>query len=168
MKLNLIVAHNMKMVIGKDNKLPWYLPEDLARFKELTLGKAVIMGRKTYESIGKALPGRRNIVVTSRADISEGDRNIVAVSSLDEAISHAHKLCCPEAFLIGGERIYKEAIDRDLVDMMYVTLVHNGNTDGDAFFPEIDYTKWMRSSSPIREYNGTYYSFWKVERLNGN
>jgi dihydrofolate reductase len=128
MTLSIIVAMTDARVIGKDNALPWRIPEDLKRFKAITMGHPIIMGRRTFESIGKPLPGRRNIVVTSKARIAEG---VETARSLIEALA-----LCPEAegerFVIGGARLFAEALP--LADKIYLTFVH-ADIKGDVYFP---------------------------------
>lgn len=128
MILSLIVAASENHVIGINNTLPWHLSEDLKRFKKLTMGSPIIMGRKTFESIGRALPGRDNIVITKNNAFNfEG---IIKVNSIDEAI---HKVKnSEEVFFIGGATIYEQIID--LVDRIYLTKVYS-TIDGDTFFP---------------------------------
>ncbi|WP_292896374.1 MULTISPECIES: dihydrofolate reductase [unclassified Nitratireductor] len=138
MSVELVVAMAQNGVIGRDGDLPWRLSTDLKRFKAVTMGKPVIMGRKTWESIGKPLPGRRNIVVTRQADyLAEGAE---CVSSLEVGLALAaaddpgQDVC-----VIGGGQIYREAIDK--ADRLHVTHVH-AEIDGDTVFPEIDPEIW--------------------------
>ena len=159
MKLTLIAGIAENNIIGKKNELPWYLSEDLKRFKSLTLGKTVIVGRKTYESIiqrlGKPLPERKSIVVTNRKDypVSEG---VIVVNSIDEAIKKAGEFG-DKAFVIGGQQIYEQTIG--LADRLEITKI-NKNYEGDAFFPEIDESKWRRVLKEDKETkDGTKYSF---------
>ena len=135
--LNLIVAKAKNNAIGKSGKIPWNIPEELQYFKEKTINSVVIMGRKTYESIGKPLDQRINIIISNNNVFSE--ENCFTVKSLDEAISLAKRFD-KEIFIIGGERLYKEAID--IVDRMYITEVFVDVKEADAFFPEIDKTKF--------------------------
>jgi len=129
-RVTLVAAVARNGVIGAGGKLPWRLPEDLRHFKELTLGHPVIMGRKTFESIGKPLPKRQNIVVSRNANFkAEG---VEVVSSLPKAFEAAKG---DEVFVIGGEQIYDEALS--VADVIYLTLIHE-EIDGDAFFPEFD------------------------------
>ena len=107
-QLHLIVAHARNGVIGKDNKLPWYLPEDLKNFKRTTIGKPVIMGRKTWESLGRPLPGRRNIVITRQENYKAEGATVVG--SLDEALKAVED--APIAFIMGGAQVYEEALPR--------------------------------------------------------
>lgn len=135
MLISLIVAADEKNCIGGQNKLLWSLPDDLKRFRSLTEKHAIVMGRKTYESIGRPLPKRRNIVIT-RSDDWSAER-VEVVHSLDEAL----ELCEgeKEVFLIGGGEIYSQAIGK--ADRIYLTRVH-GTFEGDVFFPTIDLNQW--------------------------
>lgn len=135
MRLSIIVAMSENRVIGRDNQLPWHLPADLKRFKQLTTGHAVIMGRKTFDSIGKPLPNRRNIIVTRDRDFRAGGIDIA--HSLDEAIALARHE--EEVFIAGGAEIFREAASG--ADRIYLTLVH-ANVEGDVFFPDIDWNEW--------------------------
>jgi dihydrofolate reductase len=131
----LVAALARNRVIGIGNRLPWRLPEDLARFKRLTMGAPVIMGRKTRESIGRPLPGRRNIVVTRARDTSwEG---CVVARSLDAALAAADDAAV--AFVIGGAELYAQALPR--ADRLYLTLI-DADYAGDAWFPEFDAAAW--------------------------
>jgi len=131
MSLSHIVAISKNRAIGKDGKIPWYLPEDLKKFKARTQQHTILMGRKTYESIGKPLPKRRNIVVSRTMKKPEGVE-LELVSSLEEAL----KLCPPdeESFIIGGAEIYAQTMDK--IDRIYLTTVDRV-VEGDAFYPEI-------------------------------
>lgn len=139
MRISLIVAMGMNRVIGKDGRLPWHLPADLQHFKELTMNHVMIMGRKTFESIGRALPGRVSIVLTRTKGWATPSGNCGFAESLDAAISMFQGTLVDEIFIIGGAQVYKEAIDK--VDRMYVTLIHE-NFVGDTFFPEIIWSEW--------------------------
>ena len=145
MKLSMIVATAQNRVIGRDNALPWYLPNDLKYFKQTTLGKPVIMGRKTYESIGKPLPGRTNIVITRQTDyLPEG---VKVVHSVAEARDLAESVCLidgqEEAMIMGGAEIYTLALPD--ADRLHLTEVP-ADVDGDAYFPEYDKTEWQEIS----------------------
>ncbi|MCC7356127.1 MAG: dihydrofolate reductase [Candidatus Doudnabacteria bacterium] len=135
------VAVAKNNVIGKSNDLPWYIPEDLKRFKEITTGHVVVMGRKTYESIiarlGKPLPNRKNVVITSNLNY-EVPVEVEKFSSLEEAVA-AHK--DETVFLIGGQRIFEEGIN--LAKTIYMTELHK-DYDGDVYFPEFDKTQWNK------------------------
>lgn len=131
------VADNL--VIGKGNDLPWHLPEDLKHFKELTLGKTVVMGRKTYESIvarlGKPLPRRKNVVITRQPNY-EVPNEVLVFGSLDACFS---SLASEDLYIIGGAEIFKLALPK--AELLYMTRVF-GNYEGDAFFPELNLNDW--------------------------
>lgn len=127
--LSIIVAVAENNVIGINNTLPWHLPEDLKRFKALTTGHHIIMGRKTYESLGRLLPGRTTVIVTRNKSYQvEG---AIIVHSLQEAVQKCH--ADEELFLIGGAELYKDGLD--LANKLYLTKIH-ANYEGDAFFPD--------------------------------
>lgn len=153
MIVSIIVAMAENRVIGRDNELIWHIPEDLKRFKTLTMGKPVIMGRKTFESIvarlGKALPGRVNIVISRKNPQYTG---ALTCQNLSEAMDQARKTGADEIFIIGGAQIYQQAMKEDLADRLYLTHVA-GQPEGDAFFPELDITMWEEET---REDHGTY------------
>lgn len=123
-------------VIGKDNGLPWRIPEDLKHFKNVTMGHAVISGRKTYDSVGKPLPGRRNIIVTRDASLSREGAEVV--TSLDAALELAYQTD-PEPVILGGSEIFAMALPR--ATKMIVTFVHR-DVEGDSYFPPIDWSQW--------------------------
>lgn len=123
--------------IGKDGRLLWHLPNDLKFFKNTTWGMPVIMGRKTFESVGKPLPGRINIVVTKQKNWSA--EGVVVASSLEDAMEKARQTDCLEWFIIGGGEIYRQSMDR--ADRIYMTRVH-ASLDASVFYPEIDLSKW--------------------------
>lgn len=161
MILSIIVAAAENLVIGRDNGLIWHLSADLKHFKQLTTGHTIIMGRKTFESIGKALPNRRNIVITRNYGFrAEGCEK---AASIEEALE---KTCQDdEVFIIGGGSIYKEVWDR--ADRLYLTLVHT-STEGDTFIPAIQYDEWKllhRSDFKADEKNEFDYSFMDYERV---
>ncbi len=131
--VSIIVAKSINNVIGINNSIPWHIPADLKMFKRLTNGNTIIMGRKTYESIGKPLPDRFNIVVSST--MSKTESGILVVKNLDQAILKAPK--DKNVFIVGGQRIYEEALNKNLVDKLYVTEIEK-EFDGDTFFPEIN------------------------------
>jgi dihydrofolate reductase len=136
-EINIIYAISENGVIGKDNGIPWRLSNDLKRYKSLTINKPIIMGRKTFESIGRPLPKRRNIVITrNQAYQAEG---IEVVHSLKEALD----LCAndPQVWIVGGAGIYQEAIQQGIVDHIYETLVH-AEVEGDTFMNEPDEAIW--------------------------
>jgi dihydrofolate reductase len=143
--LTLIVAAGEKNAIGKDNDLIWHLSDDLKRFKSLTNGHHIIMGRKTFESFPKPLPNRTHIVITRQTDY-KGPEGVIIVNSLADAIDAARS--DPQAFVIGGGEIYKQAIP--LVDTIEITRVHSTFDNADTFFPEIDETKWQEVKRTTR------------------
>jgi len=148
MSLVIIAAVAKNNIIGKSNSLPWYLPEDLKRFKLLTTGKTVLMGRKTYESvinrIGKPLPNRKNVVITSQVDYSVPE-GVVVYNDLNRALN---ELKNEEVMVSGGAQIYKQTID--LSETLYITQIDK-EFDGDVFFPEIDSNNWEKISEEKHE-----------------
>jgi dihydrofolate reductase len=140
MIVSIIVAIAENNGIGKNNQLLWHLPGDLKHFKDTTSGHTVIMGRKTFDSVGKPLPKRRNLVITRAADLEIP--GVEVVNTLEEAIA----LCDPdeEIFIVGGAQIYKMAMD--ITDKIYLTVV-KGHFDADTFFPAIDPDIWKEESS---------------------
>jgi len=145
MRMSLIVARADNGVIGVDNQLPWHLPCDLKYFKQVTMGKPVVMGRKTFESIGRPLPGRTNVVITRNADwVAPGARVVGSLAdALKLATAQAGLDGADEVMIIGGATLYREAIDQ--ADRMYVTQVH-ASPNGDAFFEAPDQEKFARTS----------------------
>jgi dihydrofolate reductase len=145
--VSLIAALDRNSGIGKDNDLPWRLPDDLKRFKALTLGKPILMGRKTAESLGRALPGRTNLVLTRSGRVPfEG---MLAVASVDEALAFASAHDAEEICVIGGAEIY--ALTLPLADRLYLTHVDTTVEDAEAFFPQFDRYQWKvvsRQSHP--------------------
>jgi len=137
MTLTLIAAAAENNALGKDNQMLWHLPDDFKRFKKLTSGHHIIMGRKTFESLPGMLPNRTHVIITRQSDFkAEG---CIVVNSLDEALA-----ACPEdeeVFVIGGGEIYKQAIDKAY--KIELTRVYGISPEADAFFPEIDAAKWM-------------------------
>ena len=167
MKRSMIVAMAENRVIGINNKLPWYLPNDLKYFKQVTLGKPIIMGRKTFESIGKPLPGRTNIIITRNTDWSA--EGVKVVHSLDQAYKLAEAVCDidgqSELMIIGGDQIYKSSLPE--IDRIYLTQVH-ADVSGDAWFPEVDWSKWQevaRENYKAEGPNPYDYSFVVFDRL---
>lgn len=140
--VTMVVAASTDNVIGNRGKLPWRLPDDLRRFRQLTMGKPVVMGRKTYDSIGRPLPGRRNIVVSSNRTLVIDGCDVV--SSPDEALALAVGNGASEVMIIGGESIYKDFLPR--ADRIHMTRVHT-LIEGDAFFAELNADEWQCSWS---------------------
>ncbi|TWJ04726.1 dihydrofolate reductase [Mucilaginibacter frigoritolerans] len=159
MIITIVVAISENHVIGKDNKLLWYLPNDLKHFKDITTGHTVIMGRKTYESVGKPLPKRRNIIITRQDIAIEGCE---VVNSIETALALSKDE--EEVFIVGGAEIYKQSLH--LTNRIYLTIVHK-EFDGDSFFPEINKNEWnevYREDYQPDEKNSLPYSFITYER----
>jgi len=133
MTLSILVILSTNNVIGRDNKLPWHMPADLKRFKNLTMGHHILMGRRTFDEIKKPLPGRVNVVITR--DPQFAPEGVAIARSIDEAISKAEAAGDLEIFLIGGGEIFKQVIH--IADRMYITRIH-AEIDGDTYFPEFD------------------------------
>ncbi|MBI5890302.1 MAG: dihydrofolate reductase [Nitrosomonadales bacterium] len=142
-KLSLIVAMARNRTIGVNNTLPWRCPEDLKHFKTLTMGHHMIMGRKTFDSIGKPLPGRTTVVVSRNDDLEIA--GCVVAHSLKEAIA----ICADdkEIFIVGGAELYRQALS--LVDTLYITEIRQ-DVEGDAHFPEFDKSEWRETSREVR------------------
>nr|AIA15116.1 Dihydrofolate reductase [uncultured bacterium] len=161
MKLSIIVAVAENNVIGKDNQLIWRLPADLKHLKALTMGHPMVMGRKTFDSIGKPLPGRTSIIITRQPNYTvEG---CLVVHSLEQAIIEAGNLRTEEAFIVGGAEVYRQSMS--ITDKIYLTEVHH-SFDGDTFFPKIDPTIWKevkRESFPADEKNAYDFDFVELE-----
>ena len=159
MIISMVVARAENGVIGRGGDLPWRISADLKYFKAVTMGKPVIMGRKTYESIGRPLPGRTNIVITR--DRAWAAESVMVAHSLDQALAAANAV--EEAMIIGGAEIYRQAMDR--TDRVYLTEVH-AEPEGDAVFPDLDPQQWRevsREKHPADEDNPAF-SFVVLER----
>ena len=169
MKISLIVAMAKNGAIGLDNGLPWRLPGDMRYFKATTMGKPVIMGRKTWQSIGRPLPGRTNIVITRQRDwLPEGDvsQAVRVVRSLDEALSLGRDIAradgAGEVMVMGGAEIYRQALPG--ADRIYLTEVA-ADVAGDAFFPALDNSQWRETHREAGDPGGEYsYAFVVKER----
>lgn len=162
MRVSLVVAMSENRVIGRDNDLPWRLPADLAHFKRLTLGKPVIMGRKTCESIGRPLPGRQNIVLTRDENFRAPGCDICL--DLDQAMAVAGNV--DEVMIIGGAALYETLLER--ADRIYLTEVH-ARIEGDTWFPELDSSEWQevsREPHAADARNNLDYSFVTLDRVN--
>jgi len=157
-RLSIIVAVAQNGVIGKKNRLPWHIPEDFAWFKRHTEGFPVVMGRKTYESIGRILPGRTNVIITRQRDYTVPGSRIY--HSLEEAFEQLEREGHEEIFIIGGNQIFRESMS--LVDRIYLTLVHR-DYDGDTYMPHIPETQFSKVFEERHE--GTVpFSFFIYER----
>ncbi len=165
MNISIIVAISTNHVIGVDNKLPWHLPADLQYFKTLTIGHPILMGRKTYDSIGRPLPNRENIIITQNRTFHSN--NLIIKHSIEEAIDYCIEKGYEDVFIIGGDGIYKQTIS--IADTLYITRVDINIENGTAFFPEIDKDKWKLISSDSRtkddknKYNYTFEVYEKTK-----
>ena len=146
MRTSLIVAMSQNNVIGREGDLPWRLSADLRRFKALTMGHHIVMGRKTYESIGRQLPGRTMVVVTRQDDYTAEFATVA--HSLSAAIETAQGSGDEEVFIIGGGEIYRQALD--LVDRIHLTRVE-AEISGDTYFPEFDLSRWQLIEQEIHD-----------------
>jgi dihydrofolate reductase len=157
--ISFVVAMDENRAIGKDNDLPWYLPNDLKHFKKTTMGKPIVMGRKTYESIGKPLPGRENIVVTR--DQSYEAEGTTIVHSVDEVLQiNAEEVC-----VIGGSEIFKQFLP--VADRLYITEIHH-TFEADTYFPELNDNEWKevsRTEGIIDEKNKYPHEFVVYEKI---
>ena len=161
MNISIVVALAANRVIGNQNRLPWHLPADLQHFKKITMGKPILMGRKTWESIGRPLPGRTNIVITRDKNyVAEG---CVVVHSMEAALQAAGDSA--EVMVIGGAEFYRQALP--YARTLYLTCVE-GEFEGDTFFPELDDQDWReaeRTDFEPDEKNPHAYSFVRMERV---
>lgn len=160
--LSAIVAMAENRVIGKDNKLPWHLPADLKHFKSITTGHPILMGRKTYESIGRPLPNRTNIIMTR--DAAYHAAGCIVVTSIEKALEQATVHEAGEIFIIGGAEIYRQLMPH--IQRIYLTIVHH-QFDGDAYFPELDMDEWKKVENVKHapdEQNIYAYEFVTLER----
>ncbi|PIC62979.1 dihydrofolate reductase [Sporosarcina sp. P13] len=160
--ISLLVAHDLDRVIGVNNEMPWHIPAELAYFKKLTMGKAIVMGRKTFDSIGRPLPGRLNIIITRNADYqAEG---ITVVHDLDAAVKLAETYA-EEVMIIGGAQIFELALE--LADRLYITVIDK-RYPGDTFFPAYD-TGWeltSESEKQVADDQTTYtYQIWDKKEV---
>lgn len=180
---SVIVAIGNNNEIGKNNKLLWHIPEDLKKFKEITSGKTVIMGRNTFESIGKPLPNRHNIVLSKNSKSLSGNDNIKTASCYKENIEegqNSEKSKCnekleifddfseivekyknsdEEVFIIGGAQVYKKALELGIVEKLYISHIDFSDNEADAYFPEIDCSMWKKVEE--EEYAGWKFCVYK-------
>lgn len=171
-KISIIVATGRNREIGAKNKLLWKIPEELKRFREVTFGHPIIMGRKTHESIGRVLPGRTNIVVTRKIHLAShpkgGSTDLVFVNSLEAALREAEKAESQkssdrEVFVIGGAQIFEQALP--LADKLYVTLVDADFPEADSFFPEYEDEFTEKVFEKFQESFGYKYNFFRVGEI---
>jgi len=161
MQISLIVAMAQHRVIGRSNQMPWHLPADLRHFKSVTLGKPVIMGRKTFESIGRPLPGRRNLVITRNSDWQAD--GVESVNSLDAALAQVGDEA--EVMIIGGGQLYREALP--LAHRLYLTHIDLTVNDADTWFPDYSVCRWQTVAEEMHcadEKNPYNYRFETLER----
>jgi dihydrofolate reductase len=162
MRISLVVAMAANRVIGRDNGLPWHLPADLQHFKRITMGKPILMGRRTWESIGRPLPGRTSIVITRDAGYSAP--GCVVVHTIEAALQAAAD-CGDEAMVIGGAEFYRQVLPR--ANTLYLTRIH-ADFEGDTLFPELDESEWReveRSDCEPDGKNPYRYSFIRLDRI---
>ena len=160
--ISLVVAASENNAIGKNNQLLWHLPNDLKFFKNTTWGSVVIMGRETFESVNKPLPGRINIVITKQPNWNA--ENVTTAASLEDALLKATETNCKEIYIIGGGEIYKQSLS--IADKVYLTRVHT-QIDGDTFFPVLNENQWIMISDEKFEADEKHqfgYSFQLFER----
>lgn len=164
MKPSIIAALTSNGVIGRNNQLPWHLGSDLKRFKQLTMGHHLIMGRRTFESVGRPLPGRTTVVITH--DPSFAAEGVQVAHSFEEAVGIAERAGDDEPFIAGGAVVFEQALHR--ADRMYLTRIHNTEIEGDTFFPDFDdVSEWQLTDSEhfeADEKNDYPFSFLIYER----
>jgi len=156
--ISMIVARSRNHVIGRDNQMPWKISADLQFFKRVTMGHPVIMGRKTWESIGRPLPGRRNIVVSRNPDLQLTGAEVV--SSLDEALNRLSEF--PRAFVIGGEQLFKQGFDK--ADRLYITEIDINVDGGDTFFEVPNPSDWKELERTPSSEGDIHFNFVTLER----
>jgi dihydrofolate reductase len=156
--ISMIVARSRNHVIGRDNQMPWKISADLQFFKRVTMGHPVIMGRKTWESIGRPLPGRRNIVVSRNANYEPTGAELA--SSLDEALNQLSEV--PRVFVIGGEQLFRQAFDK--ADRLYITEININVEGGDTFFEVPNPLDWKEIERTPGSENGIDFEFATLER----
>ena len=165
MIISAIVAVSENNAIGRDNTLPWHLPEDLKFFKRTTKGKPMLMGRKTFESLGGVLKDRLHIVVSSQKDLQLPE-GVVLANSLNEGLEKLKAAGDEEVFIIGGGQIFSETIE--IIDRLYITVVHTVIDDAWAFFPDIDHGHWKlvwEEKHEADERHKYAYTFQQFERV---
>lgn len=158
--LSMIAAVNENNVIGKNNKLVWHIPDDLKRFKKLTTGKAIVMGRKTFESLPGVLPNRKHIIITENMNYTYDNDNVEIVHSIHELLKY--KDCSDEIFVIGGGKIYKELLPH--CQKLYLTKVHS-NEEGDTYFPSFDMSNYKVLESEEHDDGNTKFTFLTLQLI---
>lgn len=160
---SLIVAHSSNNIIGKNNSIPWFLPEDLKRFKEITTGKKIVMGRKTFESLPGILPKRHHIILTNNKNFKLENENVTVLNDISKFIAE-NKDTNEEIFIIGGGEIYE--LFYPLAKKLYITEVHV-EIDGDTFFPKINLSDWdIDYESDVMTSNGLEFEYKNYKRKN--
>ena len=159
---SIIVAIGKNNEIGKNNKLLWHIPEDLKKFKEITLGKTVIMGKNTYESIGKSLPDRHNIVLSKNSKLFSNNCN-EKLEICDDffEIVEKYKNSDEEVFIIGGSQVYKKSLELGIVEKLYISHIDFSDNEADSYFPEIDCSMWKKVEK--EEYAGWKFCIYKKQ-----
>ncbi|MEQ1528555.1 MAG: dihydrofolate reductase [Methylococcales bacterium] len=163
MKISLIVAMAENRAIGLNNQMPWHLSADLKRFKQITMGAPILMGRNTFESIGRPLPGRTNIIISTNPHYQQS--GCLLANSIEQALTIAGDLA-EQVFIIGGATLYEATLSR--ADLIYLTQIHQ-DFPGDTFFPEIDTNQWLeidREDINSDDSVAFRYSFIKLMRIN--
>lgn len=159
---SIIVAKSINNIIGINNSMPWNIPSDLKRFKELTMGKKILMGRKTFESLPCVLPGRTHLVLTTNKNFSYDHKDVIIYNDLKELIEE-YKDIKEEIFVIGGGKIYSELLK--YASKLYITEVLK-EFEGDTYFPQVDYSKWIKTyESSIYEENTIVFKFLNYKRI---
>jgi len=155
---SIIVAIGNNNEIGKNNKLLWYIPEDLKKFKEITQGKTVVMGRNTFKSIGKILPNRNNIVLSKNLQNINNKKNLEICDDFSKIIKK-YKNSVEEVFIIGGAQIYKKALELGIIEKLYISHIDFSDNEADTYFPEIDYNLWKKVEE--EKYSGWKFCIYK-------
>lgn len=167
MQLSLIVAVAENGVIGREGDLPWRLSDDLRRFKKLTMGHAILMGRKTWESIGRPLPGRQSLVISRQEDYQTEYEKVLVASSVEQALAMAGDCAKDQVFVIGGAQVYAMTLPH--ADRLLFTRVH-AEVEGDVFFPEVDWDRWQlveEAKHEADDRNDHAFTFQVYQRVGG-
>lgn len=161
--IQLVVAYSDNRVIGRDNTLPWRLPSDLAHFKRVTLGHPIVMGRNTWLSLGRPLPGRPNLVISRNPAFAAQGASVHP--SLEAALTASADMNADKVCVIGGEQVFRHALAAGLADQVIATEI-NANVEGDTFFPELDATIWQEIERlPQEQENGLQFDFVTYQRV---
>lgn len=159
---SIIVAIGKNNEIGKNNKLLWHIPEDLKKFKEITQGKTVVMGKNTFESIEKPLPGRHNIVLSKNSKLFSNNCNEkLEICDDFSKIVENYKNSDEEVFIIGGAQVYKKALESGIVEKLYISHIDFSDNEADTYFPEIDCSMWKKVEE--EEYTGWKFCIYKKQ-----